>query len=172
MQQTRETIRDSSKTLEDVSLTLKAIAKTLDLVQCEPRLQTHEVGDQVKIIEAIASDLDSFFIKIQGEQQKSRVQRFSHAWKAGDANDKALARILRRLENARSELLGRIAVIHVGLSGNLQDGYRVGLKVLEDTNVKVRQVLGLNLAFAERLHNRELRRVGKSDIVLQPFPTF
>ncbi|KAK2741688.1 hypothetical protein CKAH01_07029 [Colletotrichum kahawae] len=155
----RDKVKRVSKTLGDVSSVLEATSETLNLVQRESQLQTTEVGTQVEAIKEVVIELQVFFDSIQKEQQKSKIHNFGRAFKSGDAEDKALAEILNRLQNARSELHTRILVTNVGLSGSLQDGYRVGLQVLQDTNVKVRQVLGLNLALAERLHNRELRRV-------------
>lgn len=102
--------------------------------------------------------------KIHERRQRGLAHKIAHALKSGEADDKSLTDILSRLDNARSELHTRISVIHVGLSGNLQEGYRVAFNILEDTNNKVKQVLGLNLTLAERLRNRDLRRAGGFEI--------
>ncbi|WYZ39393.1 hypothetical protein EsH8_III_001307 [Colletotrichum jinshuiense] len=167
IQQARNRVKGASKTLEDVSSMLHDVPKTLDFVSHEPQLQTAEVEAQIEGMKKVLLDLKSFLIKLQENQQKGKMRNFIHALTSGDADDKHLASVLDQLQTTRGELLTRISVVNVGLSGNLQDGFKVALKVLQDTNVRVRQVLGIHLSFAERLRDRELQLVGPGIILLE-----
>ncbi|KAF4411587.1 hypothetical protein CGGC5_v007287 [Colletotrichum fructicola Nara gc5] len=166
VRQTPQRIVEAPRILADASSVLDAVYQTLNLVQYEPQLQTLEVDAQVGTIQNIALDFRELLSKIHERRQRGLAHKIAHALKSGEADDKSLTDILSRLDNARSELHTRISVIHVGLSGNLQEGYRVAFNILEDTNNKVKQVLGLNLTLAERLRNRDLRRADSDTFLL------
>ncbi|KAF6824235.1 hypothetical protein CMUS01_10336 [Colletotrichum musicola] len=72
----------------------------------------------------------------------------------GNAADKALTGSLDALETARGELLTRVSVARVGVTGSAADGFQVDLKVLRDMNNKVEKALGRKLVLAERLQDR------------------
>ncbi|KAI1325821.1 hypothetical protein F5Y16DRAFT_254213 [Xylariaceae sp. FL0255] len=99
----------------------------------------------------IGEELRSFFEKLARGQQRSRVAQFAHALKIGDKDERDLQEILGRLDRARDLLSMRIQTAQVGLEGNLQDGFRVAFDVLTETNNRVQQVLGINLALMDRL---------------------
>lgn len=164
----RASVRGSSKSLDNVSALLDAISTSLRMVEAEPRIQTAEIEDQIKYIVKVEQELQAFCDRLQAQQAKGTVHKYAHALKSGDEDDKELADILTKLQNARSELHLRISVINVGLVGNLQDGFQVARSTLQTTNALLRQGLGVTLALAERLSNRELETLGKSLEPLTP----
>ncbi|KAI1322069.1 hypothetical protein F5Y16DRAFT_404851 [Xylariaceae sp. FL0255] len=93
----------------------------------------------------------TFFEKLARNQQRSRVAQFARALRIGDKDERDLQGILGRLDRARDLLCVRIQTAQVGLEGNLQDGFRVAFDVLTETNNRVQQVLGINLALMDRL---------------------
>ncbi|KAJ0161925.1 hypothetical protein CTA2_5394 [Colletotrichum tanaceti] len=162
----QESVKGVPDTLHHVSSVLDAITHTLDLVGREPRLHTAGVEDQVRSITRCLKELHEFFEKLQATFQKGKVKNYMHALTTGDADENELARRITRLDGARAELLTRISVVHVGLTGNIHDGFKVALQVLEETNASVQQVLGLNLVLATRLQNRELLLAGPGIVAL------
>jgi hypothetical protein len=101
-----------------------------------------------------------FFDGLTSQQQRKMIAQFAHALKTGDKEDRELQGILDRLDRARDGLVVRILVAQVGVVGNLQDGFRVAFGVLTETNEKVRQVLGTNLALMDRLGPRAVQQTG------------
>lgn len=88
------------------------------------------------------------------------MSQFFHALKSGDKDDNELQGILNQLDRARNELSLRISVAQVGLLGNLQDGFQVAFGVLEQTNTRVHQVLGINLALMDLVKDQALQQTG------------
>ena len=156
IQKARARVKGASTTLNNVSTRLDAVSASLKLVQQEPRLQETSVEQQVKAIVETHKELKRFFDRLEAEQKKPALQQFAHALKDGDNDDIELAGILTRLADARGELIVRISAVHVGLTGNLNDGFTVARDVVMEINDNVRQVLGTQLVFAERLQNRQL----------------
>lgn len=85
-----------------------------------------------------------------------KIRRMMHALSAGDGEDKQLQDILSRLDRAQGDLTMRITATHVGLTGNQNEGFQVAFAVLQETNARVQQVLGINLALAEQLQAMSL----------------
>lgn len=77
-----------------------------------------------------------------------------HAIAAGSEDEKRIASIFSRVENARSELTLRILVAQVGLIGSLNDGFRVASLTLAEVNDKVNSCLGTNLVLADMARGR------------------
>lgn len=160
IQKARERVKNAPKKLDEISSSLQVTSQTASLVRQEPRLQTPAVVHQLEILNAIAEELNQFSMKLEKKSRKGSIRRFTSALKTQDADETELANISNRLANATAELGTRISVIHVGLTGNLEDGFRVMLKLLEDTNSKVFQVLGKNLTLVDRLRSRGFTIVG------------
>lgn len=74
----------------------------------------------------------------------------------GNAADKALTGSLDALETDRGELLKRVSVAPVGVTGSAGDGFQIDLRVLRDMNAKVETDLERKLALAERLQDRSI----------------
>jgi hypothetical protein len=156
IQAARERIKGASTTLNNVSSQLNAVSKSLSLVKNEPRLQEPAVDEQVQQVVAITEELDLFFKDLEARQKKGGALKLFHALKEGDKDDKKLTGIMTRLSDARGELSLRISVVHVGITGNIDDGFRVATDVVMEINDRVSQVLGRQLVLAERLENRQL----------------
>jgi hypothetical protein len=146
--------------LDNVSKQLEDLGRSLDLVKDEEGLHTASIEQQVRSIAEIAEELRSFLQKLVTEQQRKAVLKFFHALKSGDKDDKELQGIFTRLDRARDELALRILVAQVGLVGNIKEGFYDAFDVLKETNKKVKEVLGTNLAFIDRLQGRELQHIG------------
>ncbi|KAM7208474.1 hypothetical protein V8F20_001155 [Naviculisporaceae sp. PSN 640] len=149
-------VNGNSKALQDVCEQLDSISTSLELVRDESRLHTAEVEAQVSSITAVMEELKTFFDGLRIEQEKSKLRQFGHAVKSGDKDDKKLAGINSRLSGARQELVLRISVVHVGLTGNLQDGFQVAQRVVMEINENVKRALGTQLRIAEMLEARSL----------------
>lgn len=159
----QESVKGVPNTLHHVSSVLDDISHTLALVGREPRLHTASVEDQVRSITRCLKELHEFFEKLQTKVQRGKVKSYMHALTTGDADENELAKRITRLDGARAELLTRISVVHVGLTGNIHDGFKVAFRVLEETNASVKQALGLNLVLATRLQNTELLLAGSTN---------
>lgn len=147
-------MKNAPKRLDEISSSLQVTSQTASLVREEPRLQTPSVVHQLGILNAIAEELAQLVKILEKKSRKGPVRSFFSTLKTQDADETELANISNRLANATAELGTRISVIHVGLTGNLEDGFRVMLKLLEDTNSKVFQVLGINLTLVDQLRSR------------------
>lgn len=123
-------------------------------------LRTASVLQQVGVIVDVAEELKSYLGRLQANQQRKAVPKFVHALKSGDEDDKELEGVLNRLDRARDELNLRISVTQVGLVGNLKEGFRVAFDILMETNNKVKEILGRNLALADQLKGRSLQQIG------------
>ena len=156
----REKIRGAPRALHDISEQLESLEKSLGFVRAEEGLQTAGVEQQVRAITKVADELKSSLDRLAAEQQRKAVAQFIHAVKSGDKDDRELQAILGRLDSARDELVLRISVAQVGLMGNLDGGFRVAFNVLTETNRRVNEVLGINLALVDWLKTRSLSPTG------------
>lgn len=152
--------RGTSKALGDISKQLSALEASLELVMEESGLQTAGVEMQMKVVGDVAAELKLFFDRLTALQQRRTVTQFFHMLASGDADDHELQGILDRLDRANQDLGLRISVAQVGLLGDLQDGFRVAHGVLMQTNGRVRDVLGMNLALMDRLRERPVASDG------------
>lgn len=114
------------------------------------------VEAQVAAITKIIEELQTFFDRLRRDQEKHKIRQFAHALNSGDRDDKELAGILTRLSGERQELIMGISVVHVGITGNLQDGFQVAQKVVMEINETVKNALGIQLLIAQRLQVRQL----------------
>lgn len=141
-------------TLDKISNQLMTLISTLNPVKEQERLQTASVGQQLQTLIEVAEELKDLFDKIEAEQQRKTIRQLFHAIKSGDDDDIKLAGIFDRLDRARLELVLRISLAQVGLIGNLQDGFRVALSVLQETSTNVKRVLGRDLELAIRVKDK------------------
>lgn len=160
VQKAQESVNGTSKTLDNITRQLSTLVSTLSLVKEQDRLQTASVGQQLQTIIEIAEELKAFFNKTKAGQQRTPIGQFFNAFKSGDKDSRELADIFDRLDRARLELVLRISMAQVGLVGNLQDGFRVVLSVLQETNTHVKQILGRDLNLAIRVKDRQSQQAG------------
>lgn len=157
----RDRVRGSSKALDNVTSQLEALEGLLDLVKEEEGLQTAAVGKQLKAVIEVAAELESFFNRLTALQQRKADSQFLHMLRSGEADDEELEAILDRLDRTKQDLSLHISVAQVGVFGNLQDGFRVAFTVLKQTNAKVKEVLGTNLALMDLLRDRSIDQTGR-----------
>jgi len=156
IQKAHESVKGVSKTLENVTTELDAISKSLQFLKQEYRLQTESVGQQVTVIVDITMEMKLFFDRLEAEQKKNALRRFGHALRSGDKDDKELVGLVTRLLNAREELILRVSVVNVSLTGNVNDGFQVAQQVVMEINENVKRVLGTQLVLAQFLQDRQL----------------
>jgi hypothetical protein len=160
VQKARESVNRTSKTLDNTTSQLSTLVSTLSLVKEQDRLQTASVGQQLQTIIEIAEELKAFFDKTKAGQQRTPIRQLFNAFKSGDEGSRELADIFDRLDRERLELVLRISLAQVGLVGNLEDGFRVVLSVLQETNADVKQILGRDLYLATWVDGRQDRQTG------------
>lgn len=154
----RDRVRGKSKTMKQVATQLDSIYQSLSLVRDERPLQTAKVEQHCVVIIGIANELEACFDRLQSGQQHGSVRRFFSAMKNGDKDDAELSEILLRLDRAQNELVLRISVAQVGLTGNLNQGFKVSYDLLMDTNRKCQKILGTGLQLASQLQSRQPER--------------
>ncbi|PVH69642.1 hypothetical protein DL98DRAFT_522089 [Cadophora sp. DSE1049] len=152
----REAVKGASRTLDSVSSDLDSLQGTLKLIEDEPRLQTQGVQETLNVLIAKEKELQTFFDTLVQKQSKHKVTKFLRALKDGDKDDKELQSLLSDMSGARETLSLRIQVIHVGLTGNQSDGFRVAYDVLVRVDANVKKVLGSGLGIARALEGRSL----------------
>jgi hypothetical protein len=160
IRQAREKVKGTSNTLDNVSKQLESLVRSLILVKEEEKLQTAGVTQQVMAVITIGEELKRFLGSLTAEQSRKPVSQFLRALRSGEGDDKQLEEILDRLDRARDELTLRILVAQVGVVGNVEDGFRVAFNVLLETNERVKEVLGVNLALVDRLKDRSPQQTG------------
>lgn len=144
--------------MKQVATQLDSIYQSLSLVRDERPLQTAKVEQHCVVIIGIANELEACFDRLQSGQQHGSVRRFFSAMKNGDKDDAELSEILLRLDRAQNELVLRISVAQVGLTGNLNQGFKVSYDLLMDTNRKCQKILGTGLQLASQLQSRQPER--------------
>ncbi|KAF7538843.1 hypothetical protein G7054_g2574 [Neopestalotiopsis clavispora] len=155
----RKSVKGIPKTLDDISNQLETTEKTLQLVRETAELQTRNIEEYVQRIVQVLGALKAIFDQIEDVQRKSGMRQFIHAIKSGEDVEKDLVQTMTLLSSTREELIVRISLVHVGLSGNLNDGFRIASNVIVETNENVKRVLGTQLAIAQWLqaHSQERR---------------
>ena len=136
IQKARQRIDGTSTALNNPSTRLKTISASLVLIQQEPAVEK-----QVEVIVNIHRELKLFLDRLEVAQQKEKAIRLLRVLKDGDSDDIKLAGILERLANARGELVVRISTVHVGLTGNLKEGFTVARDVRVQVNSLLIRVL-------------------------------
>ncbi|KAM5353837.1 hypothetical protein ACJ41O_000487 [Fusarium nematophilum] len=154
-------VRGTPETLDDGSKQLSSLEGSLSLVQSETSLQTGPVEQQIRSISQVSKELKLFYERLAAVQQRSSTSQFFHALGSGDREKEELQGILDRLDRAQNGLGMRILVTHVGLLGSFQDGFRVAYDVLVETNNRVKEVLGANLALMELVRDRPVQQPGE-----------
>ncbi|KAI1261631.1 hypothetical protein F5Y18DRAFT_195862 [Xylariaceae sp. FL1019] len=155
----RDGVRELPQRKRSVSERLDTLVQSLSLVKDERNLQTPGVKCQVEAIIAIAGELRVFYDSLLG---KSPISVFFFTFLLGDKGSKQLDVILKRLSDAREELMIRISLTLVGLVGNLNDGFNVAFDVLRETNEKVKEIAdGRALVLMDHLQGRAPRQLGE-----------
>ena len=151
----RDGVKERPKRARYVSAKLRALDESLAFLRHEPALQTAAVERQVKVVEDIVEELQAYYEDLRKEQEKKRtIHIFCGIFVFGNTRTKELGEILTRLDRERGELMLSISVTHVGLTGNLRDGFHVALDTLTHMSNKVKEISGRDLVLAERLKGK------------------
>jgi hypothetical protein len=155
IQQARETVSGYPKLIHDYSKQLNDLRRTLALVQQEKELQTSGVVEQVATVHSLAQELEAFLEQMTGWRSKNSARQYAHAIFSGKKDEKSLAGVLDRLDRAKNELVARILLAQVGLTGNLHDGFAATLPVVRRIDQNVQSILGSRLLIATQLEDRQ-----------------
>lgn len=161
IQQARETVRDYPKIIEDYSKQLDDLHRTLTLVEQEKELRTSSIIEQVATLHSLVQELEVFLGQLKGWRNKTSARQYIHALASGKKDETNLARILDRLDRAKNELVTRILLTQVGLTGTLYDGFTAAWPVIERIDQNVQNVIGSRLLIATQLEGRHESTKGK-----------
>ncbi|RYP92470.1 hypothetical protein DL770_001416 [Monosporascus sp. CRB-9-2] len=141
-----DTARDSVKTAPKVFDDTKAHASNLrDIireVECRPELHTAAIHAQIQQVEVVASELDQILKAMAQRQRKSALRQGLRALGRAARDEAKLDDVLKRLERAKADLMLRISVVHVGMSGEMAEimGKSIkGAEAVADDRTKTRE---------------------------------
>ena len=123
---------------------------TARLVKAEKDLQTAEIGEQLKRVEAILQELYDFLGSMRSSEERSKIKRYLHAIGTGEQNAQELRRILDRWTRATVALSTHIQLAYVGLARSRHNEVVAVVPTIQRINQGL-QALNMRLALAERL---------------------
>ena len=123
---------------------------TARLVEAEKDLQTAEIGEQLKCVEAILQELYDFLGSMRSSEERSKIKKYLHAIGTGEQNAQELRRILDRWTRATATLSTRIQLTYVGLARSRHNEVVAVVPTVQRINQGL-QALNMRLALAERL---------------------
>jgi hypothetical protein len=145
-------VQGTYKALDGVVTMLATAESIFILVKDTYELQTDASRKQIEAAIRLIQKLDSIFTKPTGSSMKPS----QHRLKDDNSYDTQLNDIYSRFDGALQQVSLQVLGITVGLSGSQEEGYRVAFNTLNETNTKVRQVFGENLAFMDFLLQRQM----------------
>ncbi|KAI1129651.1 hypothetical protein F5Y10DRAFT_146097 [Nemania abortiva] len=119
VQAARETVKTASKILADTSSQLSNVSNIVLEIEREPLLHTPEVYMQIRIIKFTATELCQRLEAMAALQSRSTLRQGLHAWSRGPRDEAKLADVLKRLEHAKTELIIRMGLVQVNLTGGI-----------------------------------------------------
>jgi hypothetical protein len=148
-------VRGYPKLLEDHTGQLNDLLNTLRLIEEEKELQTASVVEQLAKVLEISQELQDFLGKLATWQTTSAARQYVHAIGSAKRDEKEMVGILDRLDRAQNELVTRILLAQVGLTGTLRDGFAAVLPTIQRTDQNVKRVLDARLSIAAQLEGRQ-----------------
>lgn len=133
---------------------LQSLESYLRLVKEEESLQTKAVEDAVGNTNTVCKDLELFLIKMCLAHNKSKGRQFAHNFMKGEDDEKELEGIGGRLNSARLQLSMNIQLVHVSVTGSVQEGIVAVMSEMRRVNGVVQRVLNEGLKIARLLENR------------------
>lgn len=130
--QAYETLKDLPKQLEGNKRQLNELLDTLEVVRDTKVLQTDRIADQVKAISEKAGDVQARLNESQKLQLKKVSRRYLRVLFSGPADAKELLVLFQRLDSAKAELALRIQIIHVSITGSMQESITHTMESKED----------------------------------------
>jgi len=152
--------KDLIAILEAHRLKLADVKVLIETVEDEDTLQTPRVMKQILRLHELGRELKSNLNKLDpANRNMGTVASTAHQFFRGDKDEKAIADIMRKIDEAKTHLCLKIQVAHVGLT-NI-----IGNQVLANTEVinKIDQMLvralgeGNGLRIARIVSAREVR---------------
>ncbi|TGO26626.1 hypothetical protein BPAE_0056g00480 [Botrytis paeoniae] len=137
---------------------IQGILSILELVKHEANLRTAAVLSEIENIRKIAMELISNLeLMVQGE--KSQARRFAHQFLQGTKEQEMLAKLMERLEHAKTNLGLGLHVAHVGVTRYVGDKVAINMDILDRVDGLLRNVFGddggLKIAEAVKNHRPE-----------------
>ncbi|KAI1631885.1 hypothetical protein F4809DRAFT_630252 [Biscogniauxia mediterranea] len=120
----RHAVRTAPKVLNDTTTQLLTLSDILRDVENEKALHTEAISTQLGFVKDITNELRRILESMRILQRRSRLQQGLRALSRGQRDEAKLAEVLKRLEEAKTMLLLRISVAHIGLTGCLAEEVR------------------------------------------------
>ncbi|KAI0550013.1 hypothetical protein F4679DRAFT_225458 [Xylaria curta] len=152
-----DSVKAAPKVLADTSAQLSNLSDIVLEIERESELRTPEIHAQLKIIRLIAAEVCKRLEVMTKLQQKSALRQGLRAWSRGPRDEAKLADVLRRLENAKAELVLRINLVHLSITGGIANEIGRFVQSTETTSkAQARESGGHRLL----IHGNEVREVG------------
>ncbi|KAI0445315.1 hypothetical protein F4803DRAFT_166718 [Xylaria telfairii] len=119
IQLARDNVKTAPKVLIDTSAQLSNLSDIVGEIEREPGLRTPEIHAQINIIKSIATEVCRRLEVMAKLQEKSALRQGLRALSRGTRDEAKLADVLRRLENAKAELVLRINLVHLSITGGI-----------------------------------------------------
>ncbi|KAF1830393.1 hypothetical protein BDW02DRAFT_633698 [Decorospora gaudefroyi] len=154
IQDARAKVHGASGCLDNYQSQLDNLLDTLQLVQDEPELHTPPIKKQVQKIIDMGKELQRLVDAFAALMTGSKMKQYTHAFTAGDRDEKGLENAMRQLDRAKAELTAMIVTTHVGLSSSMHTGFTAALAVAQKVDRNVQRVLGERLSMSTYLEGR------------------
>ncbi|CCD50210.1 hypothetical protein BcDW1_9815 [Botrytis cinerea BcDW1] len=153
--------KESSKILGAHVVEIQGILTILDLVKHEANLRTAAVLSEIESIRKIATELISN-LELMMPGDKSQARRFAHQFLQGTKEQETLAKLMERLEHAKSSLGLGLHVAHVGVTRVVGDKVAINMEILNRVDGLLRNVFGDDggLEIAEVVKNHRPEKDG------------
>ncbi|KAF7912335.1 uncharacterized protein EAF01_001356 [Botrytis porri] len=146
--------KNASQVLGAHVVEIQGLLTILELVKHEANLRTAGVLSEIENIRKIAMELMSNLeVMLSGE--KSQARRFAHQFLQGTKEQEILAKLMERLEHAKSNLSLSLHVAHVGVTQFVGDKVAINMDILNRVDGLLRNVFGDDggLKIAEAVKN-------------------
>ncbi|KAI9643516.1 hypothetical protein NHQ30_008135 [Ciborinia camelliae] len=157
LRKTYDDQKNSTQTLERHVVDIQGILKILDLVKHVPDLRTAEVLSEIENIRMIARKIiGSLEVMIPGE--KGQARRFAHQLTRGTQEKEALAKLMERLDRAKSNLGLSLHLVNVGVTRFVGNSVAINKDILTRIDTLLRNTIGEDggLKIADLIKNRPL----------------
>lgn len=116
IEQAYQAVRTTPKVLADTNAQLSNLLAILHDVESEPTLNTPAIYTQLGLINGTATELKQILEKMAVLQRQSALRQGLRAFIRRSEDAAKLNRVLEQLEKAKTDLLLRVNVAHVGIS--------------------------------------------------------
>ncbi|KAF7928949.1 uncharacterized protein EAE97_009791 [Botrytis byssoidea] len=141
LRKTYDDQKNSSRVLGAHVVEIQGILTILELVKHEANLRTAAVLSEIENIRKIAMELiGTLESMVPGD--KSQARRFAHQFFQGTKEQETLAKLMERLEHAKSNLGLGLHVAHVGVTQFVGDEVAINMEILNRVDGLLRNVFG------------------------------